>query len=150
MRGRRTGRAQRRAQSARCVRRAAARWRGVRCSSWCVLRGVRPRPSAGGAFGVIMCGPSPKPVNVAAVTVHSLDSPSDSLRQQRRRPASQHRTETSHAYEIREPIPVGAPCPHPNKGHTPQPYLLCKKFTKTSKMIRNTKQREFFTHPYIL
>ena len=35
--------------------------------------GMQPRPSASGAFDVIICGPSLEPVDVGAVTVHFLD-----------------------------------------------------------------------------
>ena len=71
--GRRTGRAQQRVRFARCGRRVPARWRFDQHSSWDVLQGMQPRPSASGAFDANICGPSREPVNVGAVIVHFLD-----------------------------------------------------------------------------
>lgn len=42
-------------------------------SSWDVLQGMQPRPSASGAFDANIRGPSREPVNVGAVIVHFLD-----------------------------------------------------------------------------
>ena len=71
--GRGTGRTQQRARFARCARRAAARWHFDQHSSWDVLQGMQPRPSASGAFDAIICGPSLHPVNGGAVAVRFLD-----------------------------------------------------------------------------
>ena len=59
--------------------------------------GMQPRPSASGAFDVIICGPSLEPVNVGAVTVHFLDRDKTRRTCGRGRPPPRRPTPTSKA-----------------------------------------------------